>query len=365
MESLLDPLLPLYERERAANRAVALGVLVQTLGSTYRKAGAMMLIAADGDYAGLLSGGCLEGDLREHARAVIETGQARLIEYDTRGGDDVIWGLGLGCEGAITILLLRAGPEQSWEPLQHLADSLSQRRRTAVGLVVQSERSELPAGSCILPGAERRERGLMEAIAGSADTGRPGWFESDSPRYRVFAVPLTLPPRLLLLGAGPDAFPLVDFAARLRWSITVVDHRPAYAAADHFPGAEQALLARAEELDEKLDLSSYSAAVVMSHHLPTDLTYLRVLSRTPVPYIGLLGPANRRERLMSDLGPDAMSVRARLRAPVGLAIGGRTPEAVALSIVSEIHAFLHAAEGGTPTTRDVPTAADKARSVPA
>src|SRR5690349_10268994 len=106
MESSLDSLLPLFEREYAGHRAVALGLLVRTLGSTYRKAGALMLIASNGDYAGLLSGGCLETDLREHALAVIGSGEPRLVEYDTRGGDDLIWGLGLGCEGAISILLL-------------------------------------------------------------------------------------------------------------------------------------------------------------------------------------------------------------------------------------------------------------------
>ena len=78
MESSLAPLLPLYERERAAGRPLVLGVVLETAGSTYRKPGALMLIAADGNYAGLLSGGCLEGDLREHANTVRETGVPRM-----------------------------------------------------------------------------------------------------------------------------------------------------------------------------------------------------------------------------------------------------------------------------------------------
>ena len=89
MESLLGPLLPLFERERAAGSAVALGLLVQTSGSTYRKPGALMLIASNGDFAGLLSGGCLEGDLAEYARSVIDTGETRVVTYDLRGGDDL------------------------------------------------------------------------------------------------------------------------------------------------------------------------------------------------------------------------------------------------------------------------------------
>ncbi|HVC31408.1 MAG TPA: XdhC family protein, partial [Steroidobacteraceae bacterium] len=110
MDGELAPLLPLFERERAAGRAMALGILAHTAGSTYRKPGAMLLITADGEYAGLISGGCLEGDLAERARAVIATGRASLVTYDLRNTDDLVWGLGLGCEGAMHILLLRVGP---------------------------------------------------------------------------------------------------------------------------------------------------------------------------------------------------------------------------------------------------------------
>ena len=117
MESLIAPLLPLYERERSAGRAVALAVVVHTSGSTYRKPGALMLIAADGEYAGLLSGGCLESDLHEHALQVMASGTAKAITYDTGGSDDLLWGLGVGCEGVMQILLLRVGPQNDWQPL--------------------------------------------------------------------------------------------------------------------------------------------------------------------------------------------------------------------------------------------------------
>jgi xanthine dehydrogenase accessory factor len=83
----------------------------------------------------------------------------------------------------------------------------------------------------------------------------------------------------------------------------------------------------------------------MSHHLPSDLEYLRVLAGSDIPYVGLLGPAIRREKLLGDLGDVAARLRPRLRAPVGLAIGGRAPESIALAIVSEIHAFVHDARG--------------------
>jgi xanthine/CO dehydrogenase XdhC/CoxF family maturation factor len=157
----------------------------------------------------------------------------------------------------------------------------------------------------------------------------------------VFALPLSLPPKLLLLGAGPDAGPVVDFSARLNWKVTLVDHRPAYADPSHFPLAERVLQAQPDELPSAVDLSQVSAAVVMSHHLPSDLKYLRALAATDIPYIGLLGPAPRREKLLADLEADADKIRLRLHAPVGLPLGGRSPESIALSIVAQIHAFVH------------------------
>src|SRR5882757_4068094 len=142
MESLLGPLLPLFERERTAGRTVVLGLLVDTAGSTYRKSGALMLIASNGDSAGLLSGGCLEGDLGEYARSVIDTGQSRVVTYDMRGGDDLIWGLGLGCEGAMHILLIPVGPGNDWQPLVYLSRCLADHQACAVGVVVESERPD-------------------------------------------------------------------------------------------------------------------------------------------------------------------------------------------------------------------------------
>jgi xanthine/CO dehydrogenase XdhC/CoxF family maturation factor len=361
MDSELAPLLPLFERERAAGRAMALGVLVHTMGSTYRKPGAMLLIAGGGEYAGLISGGCLEGDLGERARAVIETGRAALVTYDLRNSDDLVWGLGLGCEGAMHILLLRVGPQEEWQPLAHLAAALAAHAPTAVGIVTESRDPGIPAGALLLPRAAGPDgsalalprslssgarAALLEprtlaALADAPGSGRVGWAQAPEAGWKLLLLPLSLPPRLLLLGAGPDALPVVDFAAHLHWRITLADHRPAYAEPSHFPSAERVLLTRPEEVAQVVDLRQFTAAVVMSHHLPSDLEYLRVLSSSPMPYIGLLGPPARREKLLSELGPEGERLRPRLRAPVGLNLGGRAPEAIALAIVAEIHAFVH------------------------
>jgi len=340
--------MPLYERERAAGRAMALGVLVHTAGSTYRKPGALILIAADGEYAGLISGGCLEGDLREHARAVIASGAAANVRYDTRTGDDPLWGLGLGCEGAMQILLVQVGPANGWQPLAHLATALAVHERTAIGVLVESEDPEVPGGTVVLPASAATSAELPEPLrkpavqvllGRAAERGETGWLHESS--WKLFVLPLSLPPRILLLGAGPDALPVVDFAMRLGWKVTLVDHRAAYAVQSHFPGAESVVLARPEALSGTLDLKGYAAAIVMSHHLPSDLAYLRVLAASAIPYVGLLGPAMRRARLLADLGSDARGLQGRLHAPVGLPLGGRSPESIALAIVAQLHAFVH------------------------
>jgi xanthine/CO dehydrogenase XdhC/CoxF family maturation factor len=352
MESTLAPLLPLYERERAAGRSLVLGIVLETAGSTYRKPGALMLIASDGDYAGLLSGGCLEGDLREHARTVRDTGVPRVVSYDLRGPDDLLWGLGVGCEGAMNILLIRVGEANGWQPISHFLDSLHSHRATAVGIVVEAGSSGRTPGEVILPralSASPPGRALSRvemALLDQATQRKASWLDVDESGAKIFGLAHALPPRVLLLGAGPDTLPIVDFASRLGWKVTLVDHRPAYAKPERFPTAEKVILARPEELGKTIDTRGFNAAVVMSHHLASDLAYLNGLARSEIPYVGLLGPALRREKLLSDMGRDADALRRRLRAPVGLALGGRAPESIALAIVAEIHAFIHGSDGG-------------------
>src|SRR5262249_7472438 len=227
---------------------------------------------ANGDYAGLLSGGCLESDLAEYARAVIATGAARLVKYDLRSGDDLLWGLGLGCEGAMQILLLRVGPDSGYQPLAALEQALRAHTPCAVGIVCESGDARTPVGSLALPPGPLPDAppalsapAVAAALAECSVQAEPRSLEL--PGLRLFVLPRGLPRQILLLGAGPDALPVVESGARLGWKLTPVDHRPSYAVAAHFPLAETVLLARPQELAATLDLGAFAAAVVMSHHL--------------------------------------------------------------------------------------------------
>ena len=319
-----------------------LATVVATAGSTYRKPGARMLIMSDGSYFGLLSGGCLEADLAIHARQVLDSGTPRAVEYDMRGPDDILFGIGAGCEGAMRVMLEPAGPGSPAATALAIAGG-SSRAGVSTSLVVIHESPELVLGTyhpAALPPAfspalsSAAERALADGESRSVDT------EIAGRRTRAFVQFLAPPPHLLICGAGPDAQPVAAAALALGWRVTVVDHRPAYALAERFPGAAVRRV-DAPSLRSSVALAECHAVVVMSHHLPSDVAYLRELAEAGVPdYVGLLGPSARRRRIVEELGADSERLRSRLRGPVGFDIGAVTPEGIALAIISEIHAWL-------------------------
>ncbi|HEX3602779.1 MAG TPA: XdhC family protein [Steroidobacteraceae bacterium] len=317
MEVRLDTSLELLlERSPAAHPSRVMATVVATAGSTYRKPGARMLLMADGSYIGLLSGGCLESDLQIHAREVLESGVPRVVEYDTRGPDDTLFGVGVGCEGSMRVLLEPAGPKSPAEAALASAAVATQRGDSAC-LVMVHDSAQVRLGTY------RKEDVLPEAE-----------------RARAFVQILAPPPHLLICGAGPDAEPVVGAARALGWRVSVVDHRPAYAVPARFAGAE-VRAANPKSLRTDINLAHCHAAVVMSHHLASDEVYLRELAAAGAPaYVGLLGPRARRHRLAQELGSDMDLLRTRIRGPVGLDIGATTPEGIALSIIGQIHAWL-------------------------
>jgi xanthine dehydrogenase accessory factor len=317
MEVRLDTSLELLlERAPGAQASRVLATVVATAGSTYRKAGARMLLMADGSYIGLLSGGCLESDLQIHAREVLRDGVARAVEYDTRGPDDTLFGVGAGCEGSMRVLLEPAGPGTSVEAALAAAGRITYAGEST-SLIMVHNSAQMRLGTYLggqdLPPAERT---------------------------RAYVEWLAPPPHLLVCGAAPDARPVVSTARALGWRVSVVDHRPGYAVAERFPGAE-VRVAHPKSLRSEIDLEHCHAAVVMSHHLPSDEIYLRELAQAGVPaYVGLLGPKVRRDRLAKELGPLTEKLSTRIHGPVGLDIGATTPEGIALSIIGQIHAWL-------------------------
>jgi len=334
----------LLQRATETRTECVLATLVATAGSTYRKPGARMLIIADGSYVGLLSGGCLEADLKLHAQEVLNSGVPRAVEYDMRGPDDILFGIGAGCEGAMRVLLERAGAGSPAAAALEAAGR-STRVGASTALVSVHESADLPLGT--FDAAPPLPPALIQAAAQSVRDGasRGMDWENDGHRTRAFVQFLAPPPHLLICGAAPDAQPVAGAARALGWRVTVVDHRPAYAVTADFPGA-RVLLCDPSALRQQVAVEQCHAAVVMSHHFLSDASYLRELAQAGVPaYVGLLGPEARRVRLAQELGPAAEQLKSRLRGPVGIDIGAVTPEGIALAIVAQIHAWL-AGRGG-------------------
>jgi len=324
--------------EHAPRIRGVLATVVATAGSTYRKPGARMLILDDGSCVGLLSGGCLESDLMAHARGVQDSGVARVVEYDMRGPDDILFGIGAGCEGAMRVLLEPAGPGTAAAAALAAAGTATAAGMSA-SLVAIHESTRYALGSYSQPHASDALAAAVQGVLARAASGEI-LVEDGGLRTRAFVQYLAPPPFLLICGAGPDAQPVASAARGLGWRVAVFDHRPAYAVPERFPGAT-VHCAPASAMRSYVDLSRCHAAVVMSHHLASDTAYLRQFAEDAKPgYIGLLGPAARRRRLAEDLGAAADALRSRLHGPVGIDIGAVTPEGIALSIVTQIHAWL-------------------------
>lgn len=327
-------------------RALVLATVVETRGSTYSKAGERMLIDEHGIFQGMLSGGCLEGDLAIRAQQVLESGCPQSVTYDL-SADDELWGLGVGCDGVMTVFLQALEPASAYEPFPTLCERQLEPLASVFALVIESRVPDIMAGAAVVvSGTQRYPTGITGDAAEMLAESATAVLESDRSAIRdhaidggtlrVFYSPISPIPRLLVLGAGLDAEPLVRFASELGWLCTVADHRAAYIDNNDFALAERLHCGPAGELATALPLHTFDLAIVMSHHLVSDRTYLRQLADTAIQYIGLLGPPGRKNRLMAELGDAARLLRHRLHGPAGIDLGGRGPAAIALSIVAEM-----------------------------
>jgi xanthine/CO dehydrogenase XdhC/CoxF family maturation factor len=342
-------LIAAFERWRESGRPLVLASVFETAGSTYSKAGAQMLINADGDFQGMLSGGCLEGDLAERARQVVQSGVPQSVTYDLSQNDEELWGLGVGCDGMMRIFLQPLTAANAYQPLASMcrafAGDTAEIAATVLDPAAASGASWVSIEgqivySAIDPALEPGVRMTAEEVlrAGRSRTTEIA-YGKDRRASVLFSI-LRPPPRILVLGGGLDARPVLNLASELGWRVIVQDHRPAYIGAGGFGDAEEVLCVPAEALAEHVDFARIDGVVVMSHHLATDRKYLELLAATGIPYIGLLGPANRRDRLLGELGGAAAALKGRLQGPAGIDIGASGPASIALSIVAEMQRVL-------------------------
>ncbi|SET07910.1 XdhC family protein [Hymenobacter actinosclerus] len=367
----LERLLHAYDQHRAAGRACALASVVDVAGSAYRRPGARMLVTDEGQLTGAISGGCLEGDARRRARRTIRQGCPALVTYDsTDPDDDLQFGAALGCQGIVQILLEPldfTDPDNPLELLRRWADATAHAPAVVatvfagVGAGGAAE-DEVQAGQRLLllddgtvestlPATASLYQPLLADARAALAAGRPATrhYPAGSGAVRVSLEILRPPVRLTVYGAGNDVQPLVRLAAGLGWRVTVVDGRPAQVQPARFPEAHATRVLPLEKVAAQPHDGSF--ALLMTHNYYYDLAVLRhLLPDTTTPYIGLLGPRKKYERLLQDLVKDvpdaAQQLHSRLHSPIGLNLGAETPEEIALSIVAEIQAVLTARPAG-------------------
>lgn len=298
----------------AAGEPAALATVVRISGSAYRRPGAKFLVERSGATRGGVSGGCLEADVRENALAVLDGGEPRLLHYDTGSDEEMVWGLGLGCEGAVDVFVQSVGPDFALGPA---AQAL---RRLRTGSAFDPAQPFALATVIKGPGAGAVEVGELSGETRIEERGSE----------TVFIEAVHPPPKLVVFGAGDDAQPLAALALEVGFEVTVVDHRRGYLTENRFPPPVRLVLRRATEGVPGLGAGHF--AVVQTHNLQHDRDWLRGLLRQPLAYLGLLGPRGRKKELLADLGGEA----DHLFAPVGLDLGAEGPEQVAVAIVAEM-----------------------------
>ncbi len=270
-----------------ADERAILATVIDVRGSGYRLPGARMLMLADGQTVGTVSGGCLEADVLERAKKVLASGEPEVFTYDTTGNEDSVFSLNMGCRGVIDIRL---------EPI-----------------------------------------GKFSPVIGKMRVAYEDRIGNDE-----FEIPIAVK----LFGAGADAVPFVRIASELGWQVTVHDHRPAFLTAERFPAAQMLVHQTADDALTDLETDDRTAIVVMTHNYARDRYILAPALNSDAFYIGALGPKRRTEQLLEEIdGTFAAEQLARLYAPAGLDIGADTPEGIALSIIGEIHTVLSSRNG--------------------
>ncbi len=341
----------------AAGESVVLATVARVVGSSYGGVGTRMVIRVDGSTVGLVSGGCLESDLCAHAVEVHATGRARLVTYDTRADDDAVWGLGLGCNGLIDVLLQPLSPERAIASADLLAAALSADKPSVIATAIQSGPGpgSSAVGAQALFSANEMSNGdwgdgtalasARSQVAEALAAGRTGVLhQSDAAQVTLEVVTPAI--RLVVCGSGPDAVPVCRLARNLGWDVSLIEHRAITEAhARRFPDVTVRECPDAGGLPAVVPLRARTAAVVMSHHFGRDTDYVRALLAANVAYVGVLGPRARTERMLTELatrGDPPPDNSDTLFGPVGLDLGGEGPEAIALAIIAEVSAVMHA-----------------------
>lgn len=359
-------------------QTAALATLVKVEGSAYRRPGARMLVTSDGKQVGTISGGCLESDVVKRLHEVLETGIPSLVKYDTTSEDDLIWGLGLGCQG-VAYILIEQLKDLQLNALSVIEQCLSTRQPGAVATVFNVEDTSSakkcdrvlinPNNSIVStitnPELEDVLRRDLQSVLQQQKSVTQVYPISKG-TAEVFLEVIQPPISLIIFGAGFDVLPVVRFAKALGWYVTVIDPQARLQTEERFKECtanrvnDRIILGSADEAISQIKFNEQTVAVAMSHNYLYDLEFLQTLSNIPLKYLGILGPKKRTNRLLLELKSEGciFPLEQELYSPVGLDISADNPEEIALSIIAEIQAVIKNRHGGFLKDRDAPIHSD-------
>ena len=329
--------------------AKVLATLVRVEGSSYRQPGAHLLIGSDGEYAGTISGGCLEAEVVRKAEWMVRDG-AVVQRYSTMFDDTAEMPFGLGCGGVVDLLLEPAQTPECHAFLAAMETSLSGNESLVATWLPQDgsslARVVMRGGKPVFASSGLDTHEI--ALASVTDS----FLSSGLLDGRIYLEKIRAPQRLIVLGAGDDAKPVVTMAALLGWNITVADGRAQLTRPERFPEAERVLTASSVE---DLGIKRGDAVVLMTHSYEQDRALLAELLKadsatTTTPgYIGLLGARHRSSLLVSQAaemaGRSVAECCESVFSPVGLDLGGDGAEAIALAVVAEVQAWVQGRQG--------------------
>ncbi len=352
-----------YRTWRGLGQDVALAQVTGARGSVYRKTGTKMLLTPSGDMQGTVSGGCLEPELVEVARTVLESGEPKTETYDL--AEDTMWGLGIGCAGTVEVHVAPVSDAlcDAWEATDTrlerwaVVEALDGRGRL---IVEDGPQGAVRAEGEFDASPDVRADALARVRARLASDPPQGGRETLGNGREVFVDVLVPPPLLVVLGAGHDAVPVCQLASMAGFRLRVVDPRPAYATPRRLSGAEilsndlAAAYAGREAFDVDHVFEQGSYAVVLHHHLARDRAALAFLSQSKARYAGILGPRSRTLGMLQEIRAEGRLGPAFgedgeggiLASPIGLDLGAEGPEQIAVAIVAEIVALRSGRAGG-------------------
>lgn len=357
--------------DKAVNEGInaALATVVLVEGSSYRRAGARMLITETGQLTGAISGGCLEGDALRKARLAMAQNKPMLVTYDTTDDDDAKFGVGLGCNGIIYILIEPMSIDKLDTPISFFKQFLSKREPVVLITVFSlNDKQAIQPGTCLLLAGEQYVQGffpdnnIKDALLTDANeilkngNSVTKTYEYGN-NYTCF-IELLLPAvSLVIFGAGNDAIPLVQFAAILGWQVTLIDGRANYAIPERFPLAKKIIISKPEQAILQIILDERTVIILMTHNYNYDLAMLRQLLPYELTYVAVLGPKKRLQRMLSELIDEGIDITSRqlesIYGPAGLDIGSENSDEIALSIIAEMQAVIKNRKGASLRDRSI------------